>query len=90
MRLVVVSFVLGLAACNTPPEQEARDLCTVICKCATASPTRIELCVEECTEDIAPLSLPDACVECVYQYSQSCGDFEAHCEAACDQPQPQP
>ena len=87
MRLVVVSIIGLLAACNTPPEQEARDLCTALCNCMTASPTLRDECVAECIPDV-PAMLPDDCINCIYQYSQSCSDLEAHCEAACDVQQP--
>jgi len=88
MRLVVVSIVgLLLGACETSPEQQARDLCTAICNCMTASPALVEECIADCVPDV-PVTLPDGCIDCIYQYSQSCSDLESHCEAACDPPQP--
>ncbi len=88
MRLVLVMFVaLWAAACNVSPEQEARDLCTAVCNCTTASPAKAAECVEECTPEVP--ALPDDCIDCIYTYSQSCSDLD-RCEPMCDQPQPQP
>lgn len=88
MRLVVVSLIALLAsACETSPEQEARDLCTVVCKCTTASPAKVAECVEQCVPNVP--ALPDGCIDCIYTYSQSCGDLD-RCEAQCDQPTPDP
>ena len=87
MRLVVVSIVGLLAACTPSPEQQARDLCTAVCECESASPTIVSACIEQCVP-VVPTTLPDGCIDCIYQYSQSCSDLEAKCEPACQQPQP--
>lgn len=90
MRLAVVSFVCLLAAaCDTSPEQEARDLCTAVCDCMTASPALVNACIDNCVPNV-PTTLSDACVMCVYQYSQTCSDLNMCVEDACQQPQPQP
>jgi hypothetical protein len=79
MRLVVVSFVvLWAAACDPSPEQQARDVCTAVCDCTSASPSQVNACVDECVEEI-PAALPQACVQCVYQYSQTCSDLFEEC-----------
>jgi hypothetical protein len=53
----------------------------------TASPALRNACIEDCVPNV-PTTLPDSCLECIYQYSQSCSDLELHCEDACDPPQP--
>lgn len=90
MRLVVVSFVVLLAAaCDVSPEQASRDVCTAICECETNGlPSQVEGCVDTCMPIFPDVS--DECLTCVYTYSQSCSDLERECEDACDQPQPQP
>lgn len=92
MRLVVVSFIgLLAAACDPSPEQQARDLCNAVCDCTSASPAMVAACVDECVVDI-PATLPDDCVQCIYQYSQTCGDLFEQCidSDLCDPQQPQP
>jgi hypothetical protein len=90
MRLVVVSIVgLLLAACEVSPEQRARDVCTAACDCVETTPSKVELCVTMCIAQ-APAMIPDACLDCVYQYSQSCTNLFQQCFAqdmACDEPQ---
>lgn len=87
MRLVV-SFVVLLAwGCDTSPEQEARDLCTAVCRCQFASPAQVDACIEDCAPDVP--ALPDECIDCIYTYSQSCSDLD-RCEPLCAQPQPPP
>ena len=90
MRLVVVSFVgLLAAACDPSPEQQLRDVCTAVCDCQFTSPATINACIDDCVTD-TPSAPPQACVDCVYQYSQSCGDLFSECIDACTPQQPQP
>jgi hypothetical protein len=91
MRLVVVSLLgLVVAACDPSPEQQARDVCTAFCDCSSSSPARVEACIVECVDDIQQITLPPACVECVYTYSQTCGDLFQQCIESdlCDPQQP--
>jgi hypothetical protein len=79
MRLVVASMLgLLLAACEPSPEQQANDLCTAVCSCMSSSPALVTECVADCVPNV-PADLPDACVDCVYQYSQTCGSLFAQC-----------
>lgn len=88
MRLVMVSFAVLLAwGCDTPPEQEARDVCTAFCRCQTASPAKIDACVDECAGELP--ALPDECVDCIYTYSQSCSDL-TRCVPMCEDTQQPP
>jgi len=90
MRLVVVSFIgLWATACDPSPEQEARDVCTAVCQCQSASPAQVDACTAECVSEV-PTPLPDGCIDCIYQYSQSCADLSARCSDVCQPPQPQP
>jgi hypothetical protein len=87
MRLAVVSIVgLLLAACDASPEERAHDLCSAVCNCMSASPAVREACIADCVPDV-PADLPDECIGCVYQYSQTCGDLFSQCfdnGQACD------
>jgi len=93
MRLVVVSLVclcLSTVACDQSPEQKAQDVCAAFCDCETQAPALNKACVSDCVADIGTVDIPDTCVDCIYQYSQVCGDLQTHCEAACQVQQPQP
>jgi hypothetical protein len=93
MRVVGMSFVIAVlaGACDPSPAQQGRDVCTALCDCTSASPSRVNACIEECVMDV-PATLPQACVDCVYQYSQTCGDLFEQCIESdlCDSQQPQP
>ncbi len=92
MRLVVVSIVgLCLAACEVSQEQRANDVCTAVCNCFTMVPAENEECVAECVDEAPPI--PDACLDCVYTYSQTCGALLEQCfeeDQPCDIEQQQP
>lgn len=88
MRLVVMSFVVGvLAACTQSPEQKATDLCTAVCDCEETLPSKQTACVDTCVTN-APSTISDDCITCIYTYSQSCGDLESQCKDVCSQPTP--
>ncbi len=89
MRLVVVSFVVLFAtACDQSPEQRAADVCTAMCDCNSASPANVNACIDECVQLLPPPS--DECLQCAYQYSQTCGTLVDQCIALCFPQQPQP
>lgn len=86
MRLVVVSIVGLLAACTPSPEQRATDVCTAICDCMSGLPSEVQSCTTECTDEVT-FTIPDACLDCVYTYSQTCSDLFATCfvdQGPCD------
>lgn len=88
MRLVLVSFVVGvLAACTQSPEQKAQDLCTAVCDCEETLPSKQTECVDKCVQT-APATISDDCINCIYTYSQSCGDLLPQCIDKCQQPTP--
>lgn len=83
MRLAWVTVVVGvLAACDTAPEQERRDVCTAFCDCETGTPFALESCI---TDDCLPAvpAVSDACLDCVYTYSQTCGELFNQCLVSC-------
>ena len=88
MRLVVVSIVGLLAACEVSPEQRAEDVCTAVCQCTFALPSQVDTCVDSCVPNVNTVS--DECLDCVYTYSQTCTQLFAMCEDPCQQQQPQP
>jgi hypothetical protein len=52
----------------------------------------IQACITECVDD-APQSIPDACMDCIYTYSQACSDLFGMCfidDGPCDVAQQQP
>ena len=85
MRPVGMSFVVCLvaAACNTSPEQERRDVCTAYCECVTSGlPSEVESCiVDDCLPEVPSVS--DACLTCVYTFSQTCSDLFTNCNDLC-------
>ena len=82
MRLVCAIVVGLLAACDTPPEQERRDVCTAFCHCVTGTPFAEESCItDQCLPQVPAVS--DECLSCVYTYSQTCGDLNNQCGATC-------
>ena len=79
MRLVVVSLVgLLAAACDQSPEQRATDVCTAICDCTNDLPCEQQSCTTECIGEVT-FTIPDACLDCVYTYSQTCADLFGLC-----------
>ena len=84
MRLVGVSMVAGLllGGCNQSQEQRQRDVCMAVCDCVENTPSAVEACiVDDCLPVLPPVS--DACLECVYLNSQSCGVLLDECEDPC-------
>lgn len=80
-----VTFVIGLllAGCETSPEQEQANVCTVFCGCA-AGPlqSQVDSCiVDDCMPDIPPVT--DACLQCVDASSQQCGELFDDCLDLC-------
>jgi hypothetical protein len=88
MRLVVVSLVGLLAACDASVEQQRRDVSTSFCQCEVATPFALEQCITE----VLPLveaEPSEACMSCVYANSQMCSDLFDDCAQLCfDFPQP--
>ena len=88
MRLVVVSIVGLLAACEAQPEQQRQEVGTAFCKCETSTPFALEQCLEEVLPfvDATPT---EECMDCVYLNSQMCSTLFDDCVDLCVQ-QPQP
>jgi hypothetical protein len=83
MQLLWVTVVVGaLAACDAAPEQQRRDVCTAFCDCETGTPLALESCI---TDDCLPAvpAVSDVCLDCVYTYSQTCGELFNQCLASC-------
>lgn len=85
MRLAWVSFVVGLlAACEVPPEQQRRDVCTAYCDCSESTPLARERCItDQCLPNVPAVS--EACLDCVYTYSQTCSELARECIPLCFQ-----
>ncbi len=82
MRLLCVCVVALVAACDTPPEQQRRDVCTAFCDCGTSTPGTLESCItDQCLPQVPSVS--DDCLTCVYTYSQTCGELVNQCSATC-------
>jgi len=86
MRLVVVSIVVALAACTTPPEQERNDVATAFCQCLHSAPAAIDACVTDDVLPVLPPMIPDDCLTCVYTNSQRCSQLFSDCVDLCVQP----
>lgn len=90
MRLVVVSIVSLLAACEPSPEQERQDVSTAFCQCQVHTPLALEQCIDEVTPLVSS-DPSDACMDCVYTNSQMCAELADDCFGLClDFAQPQP
>ena len=90
MRLVVVSIVGLLVACETPPEQERADVLTAFCGCLHATPSAIETCKTDEVGPFVPAILSDECINCVYTNSGMCTDLFQDCADPCTEQPPQP
>ena len=88
MRLVVVSIVALLGACETPPAQEREAVATALCQCIHATAATVQECVMD-VDPLLPPAVPDDCLTCVYTNSQMCSRLLAECVDLCFQ-QPQP
>jgi len=85
MRGIVLSCVLATLGCHATAAEEARDVCTVLCRCA--STIGQAACVDDCT---AAIHATDDCVTCVFDNETTCATVNAECRPMCfQQPPPQ-
>lgn len=79
----LVCLLIGLGASGCDEAASVRNACAVICRCESESPTLQAGCVEECTELVSGLNVPQACVDCVAL--AECGELEQDaCEPECN------
>lgn len=71
-----------LSGCfESSPFQDAETVATAYCNCLV-TPSMLDGCVEDILDDLPPVS--DACLDCVFQNSQTCSTLFNDCTALCD------
>lgn len=86
MRSGVVWLGLSCAvllACHAvTPEQEAREVCAVLCSCLEAPlPGPQATCVAACTAQLPTVT--DACLDCTFTHEQACPVVIGQCVNTC-------
>lgn len=87
--LLLIGLAVASAACEVPPEEKARQACTVLCGCTEAPlPAVQDRCIAGCISDPEFDALSDECIACVTANSDRCSTLETVCNQACEGPSP--
>lgn len=83
MRLVMVTFVVGvLAGCHPDPAQQREIVSTAICDCSETLPSKVDACIAQ-VDPLLPPTVSEDCLNCVYENSQQCTELFAKCIDLC-------
>jgi hypothetical protein len=88
---LAIALAISVAACDAPPDAEARLLCTTVCRCIEAPlPSIQDQCVEQCVRSGDIDNASQVCSECIFTHADRCGSLIADCDPLCDRPRPDP
>jgi hypothetical protein len=76
---IVAVIALAFAGCAEPPGIRVEEVCDALCRCEAPIPADRAPCTQQCTTQLANLTVPDSCLDCLDEplctATQSC--FEA-------------
>ena len=88
--MVKWALLLGVVLLASPQvgcdgQVTVEDACRHVCTCTSLLPSRVDLCTSECVTDVAGVTIPQACLECVA--AVSCEEARTStdlCETECN------